>query len=105
MGLYDLKSATLFSGDAIYDGALLDSHPHSDKNVYRQTLQRLQGLGAEVIHAGHSPSFGARQLDKIITGYFSGQNVMPDVKKWFADFQALDQDPFADQNWPESIVP
>ena len=102
IGLYDLKSATLFSGDAVYDGALLDSHPHSDKQIYRQTLQRLQRLGAEVIHAGHSPSFGGEKLDAIVESYFSGQNVMPDVKEWFAEFQADENDPYANQDWPES---
>ena len=86
----------------VYDGALLDSHPHSDKQIYRHTLERLQRLGAEVIHAGHSPSFGGEQLNAIVESYFSGQNVMPDVKEWFAEFQADENDPYANQNWPES---
>ena len=51
IGLYDIKNKTLFSGDAIYNGALLDTHPHSDKEVYRKTMKRLQNLDAEVIHA------------------------------------------------------
>lgn len=102
IGLYDLKYATLFSGDAVYDGALLDRHPHLDKQIYRHTLERLQRLGAKVIHAGHLPSFGGEKLSEIINGYFSGQNIMSDVKDCFAEFQANENDPFANQNWPES---
>lgn len=31
IGLFDLKSKELFSGDALYDGELLDNLYHSDK--------------------------------------------------------------------------
>ena len=64
IGLYDAQSKVLFSGDAVYNGQLLDTHPHSDKLVYRATLERLHNLGAEEIHAGHEPSFGTLQLDR-----------------------------------------
>ena len=84
------------SGQSLYR---TESKP---RRIYRHTLERLQRLGAKVIHAGHSPSFGGEKLNAIIESYFSGQNVMSDVKEWFAEFQADENDPYANQNWPES---
>ena len=36
IGLFDVKSKILFSGDAIYDGELLDNFYHSDKIKYKE---------------------------------------------------------------------
>lgn len=104
IGLYDVKSKTLFSGDAVYDGELLDTHPHSNKQIYRQTLQRLQQLNAKVFHAGHFPSFGAERLGTIIDSYLAGQNDMPDVLEWFDEQSKSGVDHFADQDWNQAVV-
>ena len=66
IGLWDLGTKTLFSGDALYDGELLDNLYHSKPDIYRQTLERIRSLGAKVIHAGHFPSFGKEKMDKLI---------------------------------------
>jgi glyoxylase-like metal-dependent hydrolase (beta-lactamase superfamily II) len=99
IGLYDVKKKILFSGDAIYNGELLDTHPHSDKQVYHKTLERLQKLDAEIIHAGHEPSFGKKQMEKIISNYLTGNNSMSDPVTWFNEISKSGVDHYSDQNW------
>src|SRR5258708_31146412 len=61
IGLWEARSETLFSGDAIYDGPLLDEIPGSNIPVYADTMRRLEKLPARVVPAGPAPSFrGAR---------------------------------------------
>jgi glyoxylase-like metal-dependent hydrolase (beta-lactamase superfamily II) len=69
IGLWEAESATLFSGDAIYDGPLLDELPGSDIGVYVETMQRLQSLPARVVHAGHDPSFDGLRLRQLARAY------------------------------------
>jgi len=99
IGLYDLKTKTLFSGDAIYNGQLLDTHPHSDKESYKKTLERIEKLGAEVFHAGHEPSFGSAEMKKIITQYLSGKNIMQDPEIWYDEITRSKDKHYSDQVW------
>jgi glyoxylase-like metal-dependent hydrolase (beta-lactamase superfamily II) len=99
IGLYDIKKKILFSGDAIYNGELLDTHPHSDKKVYHKTLERLQKLDAEIIHAGHEPSFGRNQMKKIINKYLTGNNSMSDPVTWFNKISKSGVDHYSNQSW------
>jgi glyoxylase-like metal-dependent hydrolase (beta-lactamase superfamily II) len=69
IGLWDKSSGTLFSGDAIYDGPLLDELPDSDITVYCATMRRLLTLPVEVVHAGHDPSFGRARLRELAEAY------------------------------------
>jgi glyoxylase-like metal-dependent hydrolase (beta-lactamase superfamily II) len=69
IGLWEAASATLFSGDAIYDGPLLDELPGSDIDVYLKTMRRLESLPARVVHGGHDPSFDGRRLRQLARAY------------------------------------
>lgn len=69
IGLWEAASGTLFSGDAVYDGPLLDGFPESDIQDYRRTMQRLLELPANIVHAGHDPSFGRERLRQLAEGY------------------------------------
>ena len=93
----------MFSGDAVYNGQLLDTHPHSDKLVYRATLERLHDLGAEEIHAGHEPSFGTLQLRNVISAYLAGENTMADPVTWYNENTKLGVDHYKDQVWVSLI--
>ena len=73
IGLWEAASGTLFSGDAIYDGPLLDGLPDSDRAVYARTMQRLLEVPASVVHAGHSPSFGRERLRELARAYLDAQ--------------------------------
>lgn len=69
IGLWDKSSATLFSGDAVYDGGLLDELPESNISDYVETMKRLRQLPVEIVHGGHEPSFGRARLHEIIDDY------------------------------------
>ncbi len=66
IGLWEAATATLFSGDTLYDGPLIDDLHHSDRQQYRHSLERLRGLPVTTVHAGHDPSFGRARLQQLI---------------------------------------
>lgn len=69
IGLYEAASKTLFSGDAIYDGPLLDQLPDSSINDYVATMRRLRSLNVDIVHGGHEASFGRQRLIEIVDRY------------------------------------
>jgi len=99
IGLLDTKSKELFSGDALYDGELLDEFYHSDKTLFKKTLNRLKNLDVEIFHGGHFPSFNKKRAHKIIETYLSGSNTIKDASKWFKDSQLKGKKIFSDQDW------
>jgi glyoxylase-like metal-dependent hydrolase (beta-lactamase superfamily II) len=71
IGLWEESTGTLFSGDALYDGPLLDELPESDIDDYCRTMERLLTLPVSVVHAGHDPSFGRERLRELVGAYLS----------------------------------
>lgn len=69
IGLWEQATGTLFSGDAIYEGPLLDELPGSDIPAYIATMRRLRELPVTVVHAGHDPSFGRTRLRELCDAY------------------------------------
>jgi glyoxylase-like metal-dependent hydrolase (beta-lactamase superfamily II) len=72
IGLYDHESRTLFSGDAVYDGPLLDGGSDSDVDAYVHTMERLREIPVDVVHGGHEPSFGRERLIELCDAYIAG---------------------------------
>jgi glyoxylase-like metal-dependent hydrolase (beta-lactamase superfamily II) len=71
IGLWEAESGVFFSGDAVYDGPLLDELPGSDIPTYVRTLKRLRDLPVRVVHAGHDPSFGRERLRDLCDAYLA----------------------------------
>ncbi|SAL56574.1 hydroxyacylglutathione hydrolase [Caballeronia terrestris] len=71
IGLWEAASGTLFSGDAIYDGPLLDEIKGADIPTYVRTMKRLRELPVRVVHAGHDTSFGRERLVTLIDAYLA----------------------------------
>jgi glyoxylase-like metal-dependent hydrolase (beta-lactamase superfamily II) len=69
IALFDHRDGTLFSGDVVYDDALLDTITGSDPARYRASMRRLRELPVRVVRPGHGPSFGPRRLHSIIDRY------------------------------------
>lgn len=103
IALWDRKSRTVFSGDAVYDGDLLDALYHSDPATYRLTLERLRDLDAEVFHGGHYPSFGKARLREIVDAYLRGGQTMGSVGDWYDGVKAAMDDAYAAQDWSKAI--
>ena len=71
IGLWERATRTLFAGDAIYDGPLVDFLPESDIDAYTLTMKRLRQHPAEAVHAGHDRSFGHDRLVELIDAYLA----------------------------------
>jgi glyoxylase-like metal-dependent hydrolase (beta-lactamase superfamily II) len=71
IGLWEAQTGILFSGDAIYDGPLLDELPGSDIPIYVATMKRLRDLPVSVVHAGHDPSFDRARLRELCDAYLA----------------------------------
>lgn len=69
IGLWEAATGILFSGDAIYDGPLLDELPESDIAAYLMSMRRLEQLSARIVHAGHDPSFDGMRLRQLARAY------------------------------------
>lgn len=69
IGLWEKATGTLFSGDAIYDGPLLDEIDGAHIPTYVRTMKRLRDLPVEIVHAGHDPSFGRARLIELCDAY------------------------------------
>lgn len=71
IGLWEASSETLFTGDALYDGPLIDTLPDSDIDDYRETMATLLGQPARVVHGGHDASFGRDRMIELIEAYLA----------------------------------
>jgi glyoxylase-like metal-dependent hydrolase (beta-lactamase superfamily II) len=69
LGLWEARTGILFSGDAIYDGPLLDELPDSDIAAYISTMRRLERFPARIVHGGHDPSFDGGRLRELARRY------------------------------------
>jgi glyoxylase-like metal-dependent hydrolase (beta-lactamase superfamily II) len=73
IGLWDARTGVLFSGDAVYDGPLLDELDGSDIAAYVETMKRLRDLPVTVVHGGHEPSFGRARLVELCDAYLAAR--------------------------------
>ena len=75
IGLFDEADGMLFSGDALYDGELLDDLPHSHVADYVETMERLLKLDIRIGHGGHGPSFDEARKRQLIAEYLAGKRL------------------------------
>jgi glyoxylase-like metal-dependent hydrolase (beta-lactamase superfamily II) len=69
IGLWDAANEVLFSGDAVYDGPLLDEIEGADIDAYVATMRRLRDLPVAVVHAGHEGSMDRQRFRDVIDAY------------------------------------
>jgi glyoxylase-like metal-dependent hydrolase (beta-lactamase superfamily II) len=73
IGFLDEANGLLFSGDALYDGPLIDDFPHSDVSAYEDTMKALRGLDIRQCHGGHGASFDNARKQVLIEEYLQGR--------------------------------
>ncbi len=73
IGLWEEATGVLFSGDAVYDGPLLDELDGCDIPAYVATMRRLRALPVDVVHGGHEPSFGRDRLVELCDAYLAAR--------------------------------
>ena len=73
IALWDRSCGLLLSGDAVYDGPLIDDAWHSNPADYVDSMRRLRELPVETVHGGHYPSFGRQRFHALIDDYVAGR--------------------------------
>jgi len=73
IALFEPSTGVLLSGDAVYDGPLIDDAYHSDRRQYLASMRRLAQLPVTVVHGGHFPSFGRDRYRELIDDYLHGR--------------------------------
>lgn len=73
IALWERSSASLFSGDAIYDGVIVDNLPGSDVEVYRTTMKRLAKLPVEQVFGGHNAPMTRTQMLDVVERYLASR--------------------------------
>jgi len=73
IALLEERTGTLYSGDVIYDGALIDDLPNSDVAAYRRSMEVLADLDVSVVHPGHGHSFDRTRLRQLAGAYLRGK--------------------------------
>ncbi|MGC4798467.1 MBL fold metallo-hydrolase [Micromonospora saelicesensis] len=69
IALLEEHTGTLYSGDIIYEGALIDDLPNSDVTAYRRSMEFLVDLDVSVVHPGHGDSFDRTRLRQLAETY------------------------------------
>lgn len=77
IGLWDVENGLLFSGDAIYDGQILDDLPNSNVDDYVRAMRRLREIPVFAVHPGHGESFGQRRLVELADHYLEARGGAP----------------------------
>lgn len=82
IALFEKTTGTLFSGDVVYDGDLLDNLYHSDPALLEASLRRVLSLPVTTVHGGHFGSFNRDRLGVIIEEYLAGERRIGDAQSW-----------------------
>jgi glyoxylase-like metal-dependent hydrolase (beta-lactamase superfamily II) len=75
IGLIDHEERALVSGDAVYDGGLIDTLPESDVETYLRTMDRLRRLDVDAVYPGHGWPFDRARLREIAEEYLREKGV------------------------------
>ncbi|WP_138933941.1 MBL fold metallo-hydrolase [Roseovarius arcticus] len=72
IALYDAQNRLLITGDAIYDGMLVDGLFHSNRATYRRSLKRLLTLPVDLALGGHGQPMTGDRMRHLIQVYLAG---------------------------------
>ena len=73
IGVWEEDTGLLFSGDAIYDGILLDDFYDRGPVEFTETMHRLREMPINIVHGGHCASFNRLRMIEIIGDYLAGR--------------------------------
>lgn len=73
IALWEEATQTLFSGDILYDGPLIEDCYHSNLADYVASMRRLAGINPRIVHGGHFPSFGRTRFHALIADWLASR--------------------------------
>lgn len=69
IALWEAATGILFSGDIVYDGALIEGTSDLERWQYIASMERLLRLPVRIVHGGHFPSYSGRRHQEIIRNW------------------------------------
>jgi len=69
IALWEAATGTLFSGDIVYDGPLIEDTYHADAQDYHASMLRLLQIPVVTVHGGHFKSYGRDRHRQIIRNW------------------------------------
>ena len=69
IALWESATGILFSGDIVYDGALIEGTSAQEQTDYHASMTRLYDLPVRVVHGGHFPSYDGARHKAIIKAW------------------------------------
>ncbi|OED41589.1 MBL fold metallo-hydrolase [Chromatiales bacterium (ex Bugula neritina AB1)] len=66
IALWESATETLFSGDIVYDGPLIEDTYHANAEDYYASMKRLLDVPVTTVHGGHFESYGRERHRQII---------------------------------------
>lgn len=76
ISLWEASTQTLFSGEILYDGPLIEDAYHSNLEDYARSLARLRELPVRTVHGGHFASFSGQRMRELIDAWFDARRLM-----------------------------
>jgi glyoxylase-like metal-dependent hydrolase (beta-lactamase superfamily II) len=73
IALFDRAQDTLYSGDVVYDGELIDKALGCVPEEYATSMERLARLAPRLVHPGHYHSFDTQRMQALIIDYLAGR--------------------------------
>ena len=69
--LFEAATGTVFTGDVLYDGELLDELPESDVGDYVRSMRRLVALDVRVAYPGHEQPLSGADVRRLAASYLT----------------------------------
>lgn len=77
IALFERETGIFISGDAIYDGILIDNMEGSDIPTYIRTMERIRELPVSLVLGGHKLPFGRSRMIEIVDTYLESRRTAP----------------------------
>ena len=74
IGLWDDAAGSLFTGDALYDGVIVDTGPGASIPAYLLTMERLRRIPAAEVFGGHNDPMPRSRMVAVIEGYMASRS-------------------------------
>jgi glyoxylase-like metal-dependent hydrolase (beta-lactamase superfamily II) len=74
IALWEPDTGSLFTGDAIYDGVLVDTGPGASVSAYLPTMERLKRLPVREVFGGHNDPMPRSRMLTVIDHYMASRS-------------------------------
>jgi glyoxylase-like metal-dependent hydrolase (beta-lactamase superfamily II) len=74
IALWDEETGSLFPGDIVYDGVIVDTGPGASLSAYLPTMERLKRLPVREVFGGHNDPMSRDRMVAVIDRYMASRS-------------------------------